>query len=320
MNRIDRLTAMMLRLQTRRNATALDLAEHFDISERTVFRDIRALGEAGVPIGFEKDRGYFIVEGYYIPPVMFSKDEAGAILLAGKLLEKQGDKSLVDQFDQALQKVRAVLKNSEKDYVHELEKHIEIVSPTAQDNTFPDKFLLDMKKALVEKKVLTFEYYANYSGTFSSREVEPLGICHYSNHWHLIAHCRMRNAIRDFRADRISKLAIVNESFDPSVRENFKEHIFMQNRPEEVEEVKVLFTNKVAPMVSDQKYYHGLIDESKTNDGVVMTFMVAELEYFARWLLIYTDSVRITQSDRLIAKMEELTDQLLRTYALEKMS
>ncbi|MFY0627724.1 MAG: YafY family transcriptional regulator [Reichenbachiella sp.] len=314
MNRIDRLTAMMLKLQSKRNISALDLADHFDISERTVFRDIKALGEAGVPIGFEKDRGYFIVEGYYIPPIMFSKEEAGAILLAGKLLERQGDRSLVDQFDQALSKVRAVLKNTEKDYVHELEKHIEIVTYDNGLEAFPDKFLLDIKNAIVSKNVLTFEYYANYTDTFSKREVEPLGVCHYSNHWHLIGHCRKRNAIRDFRTDRIMKLSQQGENFDPTVRGNFKEHIFALNMRQEVEEVKVLFSNKVAQFVTDQKYYYGMIDELKTIDGVQMTFMVGELDYFARWLLMYTNSVTIIESDRLRNKMEELTNQLTQSY------
>lgn len=314
MNRIDRLTAMMLRLQSRSQVSAQDLADHFDISERTVFRDIKALGEAGVPIGFEKERGYYIVDGYYIPPIMFSKQEAGAILLAGKLLERQGDKSLVEEFGQALMKVRAVLKNTAKDYVHELEKHIEIVSPDASSNPFPDKFLVDIKNAVVGKNLLKFEYYANYSDTFSTREVEPLGICHYANHWHLIAHCRKRNAIRDFRTDRISKLIVQSETFDPSVREDFKKHIFSLNMHEEVEEVKVLFDNKLARFVTDQKYYHGMIEETKTDEGVEMIFMVGEMEYFGRWLLMYTDSVKVLSNDMLMAKMEQLTSELLNQY------
>jgi len=314
MNRIDRLTAMILKLQSRRQVTALDLADHFEISERTVFRDIKALGEAGVPIGFEKDRGYFIVEGYYIPPVMFSKEEAGAILLAGKLLERQGDQSLVDQFDVALNKVRAVLKNSEKEYVYELEKHIEIVTPQTRQNPFPDKFLLDIRNALIRKKVLNFEYYANYSDTYSNRSVEPLGICHYSNHWHLIAHCNVRNAIRDFRTDRISKLVVQDESFDPALREDFKEHIFMLNMRQEVEEVKILFDHAVSRYIAEEKYYHGMIEELKTSEGVLMTFMVGEMEYFARWLLMYTASVQIIESVKLKEKMKKLTTELSKLY------
>ncbi|MEO9802980.1 MAG: YafY family protein [Reichenbachiella sp.] len=316
MNRIDRLTSIMLKLQSKRYVTIDDISDHFDISERTVFRDIKALGEAGVPIGFEKDRGYFIVDGYYIPPVMFTKEEAGAILLASKLLERQGDKSLVDQFEQALEKIRAVLKNTQKDYVQELEKYIEVVSPAVPvEKAFPDMFLNDIKNALINHNILSFEYYANYSDTFSSREVEPLGICHYANHWHLIAYCRMRNGVRDFRTDRITKLHVLDQNFDPSLRDDFKEHIFVRQMQEDVSEVKVLFKKNVARLIGDQRYYYGYIEEKKTAEGVEMTFMVGECEYFARWLLMFTNSVQVLNSERLESQMQELIDQLANHYS-----
>lgn len=306
----------MLKLQSKRYVTIDDISDQFDISERTVFRDIKALGESGVPIGFEKDRGYFIVEGYYIPPVMFTKEEAGAILLASKLLERQGDKSLVDQFEQALEKIRAVLKNTQKDYVQELEKYIEVVSPAVPvEKAFPDMFLNDIKNALIGHKVLSFDYYANYSDTFSSREVEPLGICHYANHWHLIAYCRMRNGVRDFRTDRISKLSVLDQHFDPSLRDDFKDHIFVRQMQQDVSEVKILFKKNVARLIGDQRYYYGFIEENKTNEGVEMTFMVGECEYFARWLLMFTDSVRVLNSEILETQMQGLIDQLASHYS-----
>jgi len=315
MNRIDRLTAIMLKLQSKRYVTIEDISEQFVISERTVFRDIKALGEAGVPIGFEKDSGYFIVEGYNIPPVMFTKEEAGAILLAGKLLEGQGDKSLVDQFEQALTKVRAVLKNTQKDYVQELEKYIEVVSPTVPvERAFPDKYLNDIKDALISHQVISMEYYANYSDSYSTREIEPLGICHYANHWHLIAYCRMRNGIRDFRTDRINKLQRLDQHFDPSLRDDFKDHIFVRQMAEDVSEVKILFDRKIARVIGDQRYFYGYINEKKTNDGIEMTFMVGECEYFARWLLMFTDSVRILNSDKLEEQMQQLINQLAAHY------
>ncbi len=314
MNRIDRLSSMILRLQARRFVSIDEFVDEYDISERTVFRDIKALGEAGVPVGFEKDRGYYIVEGYNVPPIMFTKEEASAILVAGKLLERQGDKSLVQDFDKAQEKVRAVLKTMQHDFVDELEKHIEVVAPPSTAEMYPDKFLLEMKNALVAKKVLAFDYYSNYSDTQSHREVEPLGLCHYANHWHLIAHCRKRDDVRDFRADRISKLTSLDETFDPELRPDFKQHIFGLHTNQDLEEVQVLFAHKVARMIGDQKYFNGLIDQEKTEVGVLMTFMVGEMEYFARWLLMFTDSVSVIHSDRLRDKMEQLISQLNKIY------
>lgn len=80
MNRIDRLTAMIIYLQGRSWTTVEELAGRYDISNRTVYRDLNALQEAGVPIGSEPGKGYFLVQGYHLPPVMFNKKEAAALL------------------------------------------------------------------------------------------------------------------------------------------------------------------------------------------------------------------------------------------------
>src|SRR5688572_22198956 len=98
MNRIDRLTAILVQLQTKRVVKAEEIADRFEISLRTVYRDVKALMEAGVPIGSEAGKGYFIVDGYHLPPVMFTENEASAMLVGGKLVEKMTDKSIRKEF------------------------------------------------------------------------------------------------------------------------------------------------------------------------------------------------------------------------------
>ncbi len=102
MNRIDRLTAILIHLQTKRVVKAEEISGRFEISLRTVYRDVRALMEAGVPIGSEAGKGYFIVDGYHLPPVMFNQEEASAMLTAGKLVEKMTDDSIRKAYDSAL--------------------------------------------------------------------------------------------------------------------------------------------------------------------------------------------------------------------------
>jgi len=98
MNRIDRLTAILIHLQTKRVVRAEEIAERFEMSLRTVYRDVKALMEAGVPIGSEAGKGYFIVNGYHLPPVMFTQDEANSMLLAAKIVDKVADKSVREAF------------------------------------------------------------------------------------------------------------------------------------------------------------------------------------------------------------------------------
>ena len=94
MNRIDRLTAIIIFLQGRKFVPVETLAERYSISQRTVYRDLRALEEAGVPIGFETGKGYFIMRGYHLPPVMFDKNEAVSLLAAERLMQPWNNNEL----------------------------------------------------------------------------------------------------------------------------------------------------------------------------------------------------------------------------------
>src|ERR1041385_3428536 len=124
MNRIDRLTAILIHLQTKRVVKAEEISDRFEISLRTVYRDVKALMEAGVPIGSEAGKGYFIVDGYHLPPVMFNQEEASSLLLAGKLVEKMTDQSILKAIESALHKIKSVLHEKEKDHLENLQSVI----------------------------------------------------------------------------------------------------------------------------------------------------------------------------------------------------
>lgn len=127
MNRIDRLAAIVIQLQSRRLVKAQDIADKFLISLRTVYRDISALHEAGVPVNGEAGIGYRLMEGYKLPPVMFNADEASALLTASKLMESMSDESSSKHYTTALDKIKAVLKMAEKDHLEEIDDHIAVI-------------------------------------------------------------------------------------------------------------------------------------------------------------------------------------------------
>lgn len=99
MNRINRVTSILIQLQSKKIIPAKEIAQRFNISLRTVYRDIRTLEEAGIPIGSEAGKGYFLVEGFLLPPVMFTAAEVGALITAGKFLNCHGDESFIKDFD-----------------------------------------------------------------------------------------------------------------------------------------------------------------------------------------------------------------------------
>ena len=315
MNRIDRLTAILIQLQSKRLITAQEVAERFDISIRTVYRDIRALEEAGVPIGAEAGKGYFIMDGYHLPPVMFTREEASAMLLGSKILEKQSDESVKKNFDDALLKVKAVLKFQEKDHLENLEEHIAVLSmPRMANNGFHNNFLSEIQNAIVNKETLKLEYFSNYSGQLTTREAEPSGLCHYGDHWHLIAYCRMRKDFRDFRLDRISKLHRQNEHFSKDRKGDFQNFVKKMILGLPLEEVKLFFDKKVIRYIGQQKYYHGLVEEEEREDGNLLTFMVPDLNYLARWVIMFGSTVTVVSPNELNEIIVSLVEELREHY------
>ncbi len=120
MNRIDRLFGILILLQSKKYVSAEKIAGKFEISIRTVYRDVKALGELGIPLSFEPSKGYFIVQGYFLPPVAFTTEEANALLLVETLARSFSDRSIHGHYASALQKVRSVLRTAQKENLEEV--------------------------------------------------------------------------------------------------------------------------------------------------------------------------------------------------------
>ena len=316
MNRIDRLTAILIQLQTKRVVKAEEIADRFEISLRTVYRDVKALMEAGVPIGSEAGKGYFIVDGYHLPPVMFSQEEASAMLTAGKLVEKMTDDSIRKAYDSALFKIKSVLNNSDKDHLENLQASVAVYRAPDRKTEFPNEFMAEIQKALSKKRVLLLSYYSSGKLEHTQRAVEPIGIVFYSGRWHLIAWCRLRNGYRDFRTDMIQKLTATEEGFDPRNHFTLQEYLSSLMRDHgEMERVVVLFDRSATPYTNNVRYYYGFVSEEDLGEKCRMVFLVANKRSFCRWLMMYGSSVEIEQPTSMVGIMQELVDELAMHYA-----
>lgn len=151
MNRIDRLTAIIIFLQGRKYVTVEELSERYGISNRTVYRDLAALQETGVPIGSEPGQGYFIVKGYHLPPVMFNRNEAASLLAAERLIQKWRNTELGKSYLSALDKIRAILPAEEKEYFETLDQHIQAFHYQNGNENLPrpdDRIFVSMQNAI----------------------------------------------------------------------------------------------------------------------------------------------------------------------------
>lgn len=211
MNRIDRLFGILLLLQTKKYISAEKIADQFEISTRTVYRDIKALIEQGVPVSFEQPKGYYIVQGYFLPPVSFSSDEANALLIMERLVARFADKSIFVNYTSALNKVKAVLKQSQKEKLELLNESIKF---QLNHEFLNDEFdhLANLQNAISGKCVIEIDYQNNKNES-SQRKVESIGLIFYAYNWHLIAWCHLRKEYRDFRVSRIKKVRNLNEPF-----------------------------------------------------------------------------------------------------------
>ena len=315
MNRIDRLTAVLIHLQTKKVVKAEEIADRFGMSLRTVYRDVKALMEAGVPIGSEAGKGYFIVDGYHLPPVMFTQDEASSMLLAGKLVDKMADKSVRGAYESAMHKIKAVLNESEKDHLQNLESHIEVFLRSRYEvkerEEFPDHFMTDIQRAVAKKEVLRIDY-SNNEEELSEREVEPIGIFYYSMAWHLIGWCRLRNGYRDFRADRIKALVNTGQTFEGrnliSLKEYFQS-MFQSNA--NLSKAVIVFDKSVLR----GRPLYGAIAQTDLGEKIRAEFMVDSMNYVARWLLMYGTAAEVEEPESLRIAVGELVEELHEHYA-----
>jgi predicted DNA-binding transcriptional regulator YafY len=318
MNRIDRLVAILIHLQSKRLVTAQEIADRFEMSLRTVYRDVKALEEAGVPICSEAGRGYSIMQGYHLPPVMFTRFEASALFTAYKMAEKLTDQSLQTHFQSAMFKIKSVLRGSELDYIEKLDSHIIVIQPQgAFKPDFPNNFHTIIQQALIQKQVLKIEYYSAFSKEYTTRKVEPLGLCFYSGKWHLIAYCLLRNEYRDFRLDRLKDVLHTFETFatqHPPFDSNLPSNLGMEN----AQKVIIQFDKDLAKEIIEQKYYYGYISEKELDNSIEMTFLSNSHDWFSYWIMSLGNKVRIIAPESLSNFVLNKVKDLVQHYSLEK--
>ena len=208
MRRADRLFRIVQLLRRRRTVvTAAQIAGKLDVSERTVYRDIRDLMLAGTPIEGEAGVGYRIRPGYDLPPLMFDREEIQALVLGVRIVRQFGDPALARASDAILAKVAAVLPAD----LEPLLAGTKLFVPTILSGKGSADGLAIAREALVSRRRLRFRY-ANERGDASERTVRPLAVFFWGRTWTLAAWCEMRVGFRNFRVDRIS---------DPSLGDTF---------------------------------------------------------------------------------------------------
>ncbi|MGB7393384.1 MAG: YafY family protein [Pricia sp.] len=304
-NRFDRIVAILIQLQSKRIVRAQDLADRFEVSLRTIYRDIRSLEASGVPIASEAGVGYSIMEGYRLPPVMFTREEAGSFVAAEKLMQKFTDKSLGAYHESAMFKVKSVLRGREKDWISALESQVRIDPAQALFNEDVPDALEILFESIAEKRQVFLKYHSLDADKPSERLVEPVGLFHENNFWYVLGYCHFRKDYRQFRTDRMVKIRRTRNPFHLQ-HGTIDEH---RNKKSDTQKTKIriLVDKEIARYIETTRKQYGFVSETITKKGVEMTFMAYHVEDgFARWYLMFGDYAQILEPESLKNRIREL--------------
>ncbi|MBI0397455.1 helix-turn-helix transcriptional regulator [Cyclobacterium marinum] len=210
--RLARLTAMLTQLQAGKIVTAKEIADRHRVSIRTIYRDIRTLEESGIPIVTIEGKGFSIMEGYKIPPVLFTQEEANALITAEQLVKNNKDHSLTTQFESAITKIKAVLKYNQRDKTAFLSSRLQVRDNFEKNKT--SNYLIQLQSTITNYQLIRINYFS-LEKTRSNREIEPFALYTTQENWILIAFCRLRNDFRAFRLDCILQMEVLSTNFKP---------------------------------------------------------------------------------------------------------
>lgn len=315
--RFDRIVAILIQLQSSRIVKAQELADRFQVSLRTIYRDIRSLESSGVPILSEAGSGYSIMEGYRLPPVMFTREEAASFVAAEKLMEQMTDKSLGAYFCSAMFKLKSVLRNKDKEWISALESQILVRSGQVLFNhKVPDALEIIMESIAAQKQVALF-YQAFEADEPGQRTIEPVGLFHENNYWYILGFCHLRQDYRQFRTDRIVQIKRKDEVFlrkHPSLEDLRSKEA---NQEEKIR-IRILVDKKILKYLQKSKMSYGFVKEESKGDQVEMTFMVCgSYEGFPRWFLTFGDYAEILEPAVMKEQVYELGMKVMANLGIE---
>lgn len=313
MNRFDRVISTLMLLQSKKRIRASDIADRYGTSIRTVYRDVKSLKTAGVPIIGDPGIGYEIMDGYRLPPLMFNEGETSALLTAGKFIGKLTEQDTQAYYASAMMKIKTVLRATEKQSLARLEDAITI----SVDNNWENKPLLQEIFRSISARWILDVNYQKADGTSSNRKIEPIGCFYQYNHWYLVAFCQTQADYRTFKINRIASLHTLDLHYDDH-HISLKNYIDRQNdewkERHQFYSIEIAFNNSFVKFAESRKYYFGFVGQILQDDSVIMKFENASLELVARWLLQFGDQATVIGPQPLIDRMKALAGELRAHY------
>jgi predicted DNA-binding transcriptional regulator YafY len=309
MNRTDRLMGILLELQARSELRAEDLAATFEVSVRTIYRDVEALCETGVPIIATPGTGYRLMEGYFLPPLTFTADEAALLALGGELVRDRVDPLLKQAAEEALRKLASVLPPERR---AEVERRRQGMLFGSMARTRTDRRLVLSRQAIEERRVVRLLYHARRREQPEPREVEPTRLLHLTDAWYLAGYCRLRQDARLFRLDRVDRLELLAERFE--VGERHAQPRAYERDVSGYPEARIRFDRSVLRWVRERQPFF-LLREERDGQEPVFVYALRDEQELLAWLLPWGRAVEILAPDSLRARLADEARAILGRHA-----
>lgn len=311
MNSNERRMKLILMLQQSKKRITVDkLAEMFDVSRRTIFRDFNALSELKVPVTWDEFSGYGIMEGYKIPPLMFTTEELATILVGLNFVKSQVDKKLAEDAKGVELKIKEVVNDELREFMESLENKT-VVDPFlhfGHEKKDGGNWYL-VSSAISRRKSLSFIYHSQSREEKMERLIDPYLIVFYKDHWNVIGYSHKRDAIRNFVLDRMSEVKITGQDFD--VQDDLNAEALIFNSNESGQEIRVLVDKQAERPFMANLPTKIIKKEEENSKKIKVSFRFDNLEYLNDWLLQFGDKIKIISPDELIKNRQVLIQRML---------
>jgi predicted DNA-binding transcriptional regulator YafY len=311
MNRTDRLLAIVLELQRKGQQRAEDLAASFEVSIRTIYRDVQALSEAGVPVVAIQKKGYSLAEGYFLPPLRFTTEEALILALGSEFMGHNFDRQYRAAAQAAYRKIDAVLSEELRQDIGYLTTNISFFAANPLDEQQLETLRL-LRTSIAEHRTVRFQYARKIVAASNTtiREVDPYSLARLSNDWLLMGYCHLRQDIRVFRLGRMEQVRVLEQKFDRPV--DFRPDWIAASEQRPVE-VTALFDLEVTHWVQEARPF-SVVAEETTPEGLLLTLRVRDERDIFQWLLSWGKHVRVISPESLRILIRQEIEQMSQIY------
>ena len=314
-NTATRLITLIFLLQNQPNQKASELAEKLGVSLRTVHRYFEMLDEMGVPVYSERGPygGFSLVRGYKMPPLVFTLEEAVAVVLGTGLVQELWGDLYRESANGALAKLENLLPEEQTREVAWARSSLAVTGLHRANLKMQTPALEKLRRAIRELRSVNMLYQTSQVPHPAERGLDPYALVHRWGWWYVIGLCHVHNEVRTFRVDRISEVTLSENIFVKSTGFDLQEYlnIEMQSQPQITARLK--FDVASANIVSgNQSYWQNV--EPQADGSVEVTFLSPTLEWAASTVLMYGPAVEVLEPPALRSMVAEWLEVTIRKY------